>query len=147
MSDLVGNHQAVAVPKPDGNYLIKSPTKGTPGVEFDVKIIEGRCKDRVLTFTGWFGGSNTERIAQSCEYAGAKVNRSTGEFDWSGMGSKTFSITVNLENGTPRVQWINQGWAPLPAAEKAALGAQIAAAFAAAGDIGSKVDPNDNVPF
>ncbi len=115
-----------------------SKTKGTPFIEFYLKILDGENKGGFVRWTGYFTENTNERSIQSmqiCGWAGDDLSEfSDGQLH--GLDKNEVSIVVEMETyqneagedrSAPRVAWINRAGGYLNVSAKMDPGA--AAAF------------------
>ncbi len=119
----------------DGECVLgESAKKGTPFIEFNLRLSEGDNKGGYVRYTGYFSENTNERTIQSlqiCGWAGDDI----GEFadgKLHGLDANEVSIVVELEEyevikdgvatgekrTSPRVAWINRSGGFLNTAAK-----------------------------
>ena len=125
----------------DGECVLgASKNKGTPFIEFYLKILEGPNQGGLVRWTGYFTEATNERSIQSLQICGWRGDDLSEFSDGGlhGLDTNEVSIVVDLEEytnnegetrHTPKVQWINRAGGFLN--KEATMNAGAAAAFGA----------------
>lgn len=150
-----GNYRARGI----AGRFSKSPEKGTPCVEVDLRLEEGPDKGAHITWVGWLTDGTIARTAEALGLMGADID------DLSTVGRQEVVAAIEHETFTrkngeqgqrPRVAWINDPkgggrMEPLSAPEisgvKERLKAAAMAARAKAGAPPAAVNPDDEPRF
>ena len=127
--------------KVDGEVVLgASKNKGTPFIEFYLKILEGPNQGGLVRWTGYFTDNTSERSIQALQLCGWQGDDLSEFSDGGlhGLDKNDVSIVVEMEEYTndegetrvsPRVQWINRPGGFLN--KEAAMNEGAAAAFGA----------------
>ena len=137
MAITAGSYKA----KVDGEVVLgASKNKGTPFIEFYLKILEGPNQGGLVRWTGYFTDNTQERTIQALQICGWEGDDLSDFTDGGlhGLGKNEVSVVVELEEYendqgetrvSPRVAWINRAGGFLN--REAAMNEGAAAAFGA----------------